>query len=160
MAGDTIRFLSMTNILSSIIWNSLRAYLRLYKGNTKNCVISFLDLYQKVKRNFPEVKMVSKEQRKYLGERMTRIATEHKMILRPCGEGTELAAFGADCNGCMTQQIYENAIHMSLDMPKNNSLEKSVHVIWEMILVLIIVVRICASIVMQIMMKKVCALIV
>lgn len=100
------------------------------------------------------MKMVSKEQRKYLGERMTRIATEHKMILRPCGEGTELAAFGADCNGCMTQQIYENAIHMSLDMPKNNSLEKSVHVIWEMILVLIIVVRICASIVMQIMMKK------
>lgn len=58
------------------------------------------------------MKMVSKEQRKYLGERMTRIATEHKMILRPCGEGTELAAFGADCNGCMTQQIYENAIHM------------------------------------------------
>lgn len=98
--------------------------------------------------------MVSKEQRKYLGKRMTRIATEHKMILRPCGEGTELAAFGADCNGCMTQQIYENAIHMSLDMPKNNPLEKSVHVIWEMILVLIIVVRICASIVMQIMMKK------
>ena len=54
--------------------------------------------------------MLSKKQRKYLGQR---IATEHKMILRPCGEGTELAAFGADCNGCMTQQIYENAIHMS-----------------------------------------------
>ena len=94
------------------------------QGYTKNCVISFLDLYQKVKRNFPEVKMVSKEQRKYLGQRMTRIATEHKMILRPCGEGTELAAFGADCNGCMTQQIYENAIHMSLDMPKKQSLRK------------------------------------
>ena len=94
------------------------------QGYTKNCVISFLDLYQKVKRNFPEVKMVSKEQRKYLGERMTRIATEHKMILRPCGEGTELAAFGADCNGCMTQQIYENAIHMSLDMPKKQFLRK------------------------------------
>ena len=46
------------------------------------------------------------------------------MILRPCGEGTELAAFGADCNGCMTQQIYENAIHMSLDMPKKQSLRK------------------------------------
>ena len=94
------------------------------QGYTKNCVISFLDLYQKVKRNFPEVKMVPKEQRKYLGQRMTRIATEHKMILRPCGEGTELAAFGADCNGCMTQQIYENAIHMSLDMPKKQSLRK------------------------------------
>ena len=63
------------------------------QGYTKNCVISFLDLYQKVKRNFPEVKMVSKEQRKYLGERMT-------------------------------QQIYENAIHMSLDMPKKQSLRK------------------------------------
>lgn len=63
------------------------------QGYTKNCVISFLDLYQKVKRNFPEVKMVSKEQRKYLGERMT-------------------------------QQIYENAIHMSLDMPKKQFLRK------------------------------------
>ena len=68
--------------------------------------------------------MVSKEQRKYLGERMTRIATEHKMTLRPCGEGTELAAFGADCNGCMTQQIYENAVHMSLDISKNSPLRK------------------------------------
>ena len=66
------------------------------EGYTRNCVISFLDLYQKVKRNFPEAKMVSKEQRKYLGEHMTHIATEHKMTLRPCGEGTELAAFGAD----------------------------------------------------------------
>ena len=65
--------------------------------------------------------MLSKKQRKYLGQR---IATEHKMILRPCGEGTELAAFGADCNGCMTQQIYENAIHMSLDMPKKQPLRK------------------------------------
>lgn len=65
--------------------------------------------------------MLSKKQRKYLGQR---IATEHKMILRPCGEGTELAAFGADCNGCMTQQIYENAIHMSLDMPKKQFLRK------------------------------------
>lgn len=94
------------------------------QGYTRNCVISFLDLYQKVKRNFPEAKMVSKEQRKYLGEHMTHIATEHKMTLRPCGEGTELAAFGADCNGCMTQQIYENAIHMSLDMPKKQPLRK------------------------------------
>ena len=94
------------------------------EGYTKNCVISFLDLYQKVKKNFPEAKMVSREQRMYLGEYMTRIATEHEMILRPCGEGTELAAFGADCNGCMTQQIYENAIHMSLDMPKKQPLRK------------------------------------
>ena len=38
--------------------------------------------------------------------------------------------------------------------------EEGEKVEWEMILVLIIVVRICASIVMQIMMKKVCALIV
>lgn len=37
------------------------------EGYTKNCVISFLDLYQKVKKNFPEAKMVSREQRMYLG---------------------------------------------------------------------------------------------
>ena len=68
--------------------------------------------------------MVSREQRMYLGEYMTRIATEHEMILLPCGEGTELAVFGAECNGCMTQQIYESAIRMSIDIPKKRPLRK------------------------------------
>ena len=40
------------------------------EGYTKNCVISFIDLYQKVRKNFPEVRAVEKEDRLYLGKAM------------------------------------------------------------------------------------------
>ncbi|WP_026659449.1 DUF1848 domain-containing protein [Butyrivibrio sp. AC2005] len=88
------------------------------EGYTKNCVISFIDIYQKVKRNFPEAKALEKADRMYLGEHMARIAKEHGMILRPCSEGNELAVFGADCSGCMTQPIYEKAVHNTMVFPK------------------------------------------
>ncbi len=87
-------------------------------GYTENCVISFVDLYQKVRKNFPEVRAVEKEDRLYIGEHMAKIAREHGMTLRPCSEGTELEVFGADCSGCMTKPIYEKAVHNTMDFPK------------------------------------------
>ena len=90
-------------------------------GYTHDCVISFIDLYQKVKKNFPEVKTLEKEDRLFLGEKMTKIAESHEMTLRPCGEGKELEVFGADCSGCMTQPIYEKAIHNTMNFPKNKN---------------------------------------
>ena len=94
------------------------------EGYTKNCVISFIDLYQKVRKNFPEVRAVEKEDRLYLGKAMIEIAAEHGMTVRPCGEGDELSVYGADCSGCMTEQIYEQAVHTSMDFPKRNQLRK------------------------------------
>ena len=90
-------------------------------GYTNDCVISFIDLYQKVKKNFPEARTVEKEERLFLGKEMTKIAKDHGMTLRPCGEGDELAQFGADCSGCMTQSIYEKAIHNTMVFPKSKS---------------------------------------
>ena len=91
---------------------------RALDGYTENCVISFIDLYQKVRKNFPEVKAVEREDRLYLGEHMAKIAREHGMVLRPCSEGTELEIFGADCSGCMTKPIYEKAVHNTMEFPK------------------------------------------
>ena len=42
---------------------------RTLSGYTESCVISFIDLYQKVKRNFPEVREVQKADRIALGTR-------------------------------------------------------------------------------------------
>ena len=70
-------------------------------GYTKTVVISFIDLYPKVRRNFPEACEVIKEDRLYLGKAFIEIAASHGMTVKPCAEGDELAAFGADCGGCM-----------------------------------------------------------
>ncbi|MBQ5960441.1 MAG: DUF1848 domain-containing protein [Firmicutes bacterium] len=88
------------------------------EGYTKTVVISFIDLYPKVRRNFPEAREVAKEQRLSLGREMVKIASAHGMTLKPCAEGSELAQFGADCSGCMKISDYEKAIGKRLNAPK------------------------------------------
>nr|WP_297706436.1 DUF1848 domain-containing protein [uncultured Butyrivibrio sp.] len=94
-------------------------------GYTNTSVISFIDIYQKVKKNFPEAKAIEKAERLFLGENMVRIAGQHSMVLRPCAEGNELEQFGADCSGCMTQAIYEKAVHNTMVFPKGKSARAS-----------------------------------
>ena len=86
-------------------------------GFTKTAVISFIDLYPKVRKNFPEANEVAKEQRLTLGKEIIRIASAHGMIVKPCAEGDELAPYGADCGGCMRISDYEQAIQKQLNAP-------------------------------------------
>ena len=79
-------------------------------GYTETVVISFIDLYPKVRRNFPEAREVPKEIRLELGKKFIEIASSHGMTVKPCAEGDELAAYGADCSGCMQIRDYEKAI--------------------------------------------------
>lgn len=88
------------------------------EGYTNTAVISFIDLYPKVRCNFPEVHEVPKENRILLGKAFIEIAGAHGMTLKPCAEGNELAAYGADCGGCMRIGDYEKAIGKRLNAPK------------------------------------------
>ena len=92
----------------------MAAYL---EGYTETVVISFIDLYRKVIRNFPEAREVSGEDRLELGCRLIEIAAQHGMTLKPCAEGDELAPYGADCSGCMTVPVYEKAVGRRLIVP-------------------------------------------
>ena len=87
-------------------------------GYTRTAVISFIDLYEKTRRNFPEARQVTAEQRLLLGKTFIEIGKAYGMTIRPCGEGNDLAAFGADCSGCMTIAAYEQALHQRLKVPK------------------------------------------
>jgi hypothetical protein len=87
-------------------------------GYTQTAVISFIDLYPKVRRNFPEVRVVTREERRSLGRAFVEIAAAHGMTLKPCAEGDDLAEFGADCGGCMRIGDYEKAIGRRLNAPK------------------------------------------
>lgn len=87
-------------------------------GFTKTVVISFIDLYPKVKKNFPEAREVDKADRLFIGKEIIKTASEYGMIVKPCAEGDELAAYGADCSGCMMISDYEKAIGKKLLAPK------------------------------------------
>ncbi|MBQ1467765.1 MAG: DUF1848 domain-containing protein [Solobacterium sp.] len=87
-------------------------------GYTKTVVISFIDLYPKVRKNFPEAQEVTREQRLALGREIIRIASACGMTVKPCAEGDELSVYGADCSGCMKISDYEKAIGKHLSAPK------------------------------------------
>lgn len=87
-------------------------------GYVDHCVISFIDLYEKTKRNFKGVREVSREERLALGQQFVQIGKKYGIAIRTCCEGEELAQFGIDCSGCMTQKVIEKAIDFTLDVPK------------------------------------------
>lgn len=88
------------------------------EGATDTCVISFIDLYEKVKRNFPGVRAVPQADRLLLGREMAAIAARHGIRLKSCCEGDELATYGVDCTGCMTISTYEKALGCRLRAPR------------------------------------------
>ena len=89
------------------------------EGTTHTCVISFIDLYEKVRRNYPEAKTVPFETQMSLTESFVKTAAGHGMTIKPCGEDKRLAITGADCSGCMTQETFESAIGQNINLPPN-----------------------------------------
>lgn len=85
---------------------------------TNDCTISFIDLYQKVLRNFPEAKEVPTEERLTIGENFSKTSIKYNIQMKTCVEGTLLDRFGFDSSGCMTQKVIENAIGNNLKIPK------------------------------------------
>lgn len=91
------------------------------KGYTDSCVLSFLDLYEKVKRNAPGIYPPSLDEQKALGKALAAIAKQNGMTIRTCCEGTHLAELGIDVGGCQTKEVIERAIGASLNPPKHKN---------------------------------------
>lgn len=89
------------------------------QGYVDNCVISFIDLYEKTKRNFPGVKEVRKQDRETIGREFVRTGRKYGIAIRSCCEGTELEKYGVDISGCMTREVMERAIGCNLNVPKS-----------------------------------------
>ena len=112
-------------ILLDEVWTVQRhidafaAMCRELSGYTHTCVISFIDLYEKVKRNYPEARTVPMDSQLSITAQFVKIAAQHDMVIRPCGESPLLASAGADCSGCMTPKIFEQAIGHNLNLPPN-----------------------------------------
>ncbi|MBR1384583.1 MAG: DUF1848 domain-containing protein [Ruminococcus sp.] len=93
----------------------------LLAGYTRVCVISFIDLYEKVKRNFPKARTVSRQERAVIAETFCGIAGRYGITVKGCAEGQELERYGVDCSGCMTKETFEKAVGSRLIIPKRKS---------------------------------------
>ncbi|MBR2675845.1 MAG: DUF1848 domain-containing protein [Solobacterium sp.] len=87
-------------------------------GYTEKVVISFLDLYEKTKRNFPEGTEVSWEDQVLLTKQLVKTAAENGMKVYTCHEKEALGQYGADTGGCTSQAVIEEAIGFQLNVPR------------------------------------------
>lgn len=82
---------------------------------TQTCIISFVDLYAKTKRNFPGIREVTSLQKERIGEAFSEIGRKLGLAIKTCCEGTNLEKYGIDASGCMTKAVIEKTIKQPLD---------------------------------------------
>lgn len=92
------------------------------KGYTNYCVISFLDLYEKVKRNAPNLRPPTKEEQIIIAKSFLKIGKENNINIYTCCEGDFLASYGINCTGCKSKEMLEKCIGYKIEFPemKNN----------------------------------------
>lgn len=91
------------------------------KGYTEDVTISFLDLYEKVKRNAPDIRPPTNEEQKQIANEFVKIGKENNQIIHGCCENPNLKEVGIDIIGCMSQEIVEKAIGFNLKPPSRQS---------------------------------------
>ena len=101
--------------------NAFREMSEKLKGSTNQVVVSFIDLYEKTKKNFPGVKSVSFSDQEMLIDAFSKIARENNMQIHLCCEREELVRGNVDASGCLSQGVLEDAIGTHLKVPKSQN---------------------------------------
>lgn len=89
-------------------------------GYTRDCTISFIDLYEKVKKNAPEMREVTREEQILLAKEFVTIGKKYNIKIHGCCEEDFLKEYGVDITGCMSKEIVERAIDNKLIVPITN----------------------------------------
>ena len=90
-------------------------------GYTEQCVISFIDLYEKTKRNFRGIRSVTKQEQEILTDAFSQIAKENGLQIHLCCENKSLVRENVDADGCMSKAVFEKALGCRLEVPKKKT---------------------------------------
>ena len=81
---------------------------------TNIVIFGFLDLYDKLITNKPELKDANDTDKITLSKKFLEICKEYNLNLRLCSKEKRLKDYGIDINGCMRIEDYELAINKNL----------------------------------------------
>lgn len=91
---------------------------------TDRCIISFVDLYAKTKKNFPELKEVSESDQKFLAGSFSRIADEYGIEIESCAEKLDLSVYGVKAGECVSKKLIEKITNVRLLFSGKQNLRK------------------------------------
>ena len=90
------------------------------KGYTEDCTISFLDMYEKVRRNAPNLRPPTENEQIQIAKAFSKIGKQNNITIHSCCEKGFLKDYGLDITGCMSKEIVEKATNNKLNAPRNN----------------------------------------
>ncbi len=70
-------------------------------------IISFLNLYEKVKRNAPDLRQPTKDEQIRIAKAFYEIGKQNNMVIYSCCENSYLVQYGLNCEGCRSQSLVE-----------------------------------------------------
>lgn len=93
-------------------------------GYTEQCVVSFIDLYEKTLRNFHGIRSVTKKEQEQLIAAFSEIAKETGLQIHLCCENADLIRENVDADGCMSKAVLEKALGCRLRVPQKKMARK------------------------------------
>lgn len=100
---------------------------RLLSGYVEVCIISFVDFYEKTKRNAPFLEVIPKSKMEQMAKEMNEIARTYQMELRLCAEDLNCAQLGISKLGCVEVHDLERIFNVKLKRPKETISRKQCH---------------------------------
>ena len=100
--------------------NSFKSMCKYLKGYTNKVVVSFIDLYDKVKINAPDLKRPDYDTQIRLLKELASIAKENDMVIYLCHDKINSNIDNINQDGCMTKEILEKACNKKLDVKKTD----------------------------------------
>lgn len=91
---------------------------------TDRCIISFVDLYSKTIKKFPELKEVSENDQKFLAGSFARIAGEYGIKIESCAEKLDLSDYGVQKGECVSKELIERITNVRLSKNVHQILRK------------------------------------
>lgn len=108
----------------SVSWHTeqFRRMADALSGYTEQCVVSFIDLYEKTKRNFPGVRSVTSGEKEALIDAFSRTAEQTGLQIHLCCEDAWLVRSHVDASGCLSKEVLEQAIGCRLNVPRRKGI--------------------------------------
>ncbi|WP_294421535.1 DUF1848 domain-containing protein, partial [uncultured Senegalimassilia sp.] len=97
------------------------------KGHFDRCIFSFVEMYKKHERNFPELVPLQEQDMQAIASGIGRIAQRRGFILQTCGPEEDYARYGINTSGCVTLDMLGRANGLSFRSLKHKGFRKGCH---------------------------------
>lgn len=97
------------------------------QGYSYRCVLSFIDLYQKTRRNFPGIQEVSFRDQQTIIKAFIEIARKYHFELQMCAEPYDFSEYGILHQSCLNSQLLKDITGYEFVTPSSQPLRKHCH---------------------------------